>query len=204
MSVLPEDPYALLEQVKQGSEQAFDRFYQRYFPFVFRLALKWTNNPHEAEDVCHDVLLDLFQRPQIFDPQRGSMESFLAVKTKNKCFDLLRKRQKVAFQEPCEIELTKEKRGRLGQQSFANPTLEHVLSQEKKHMVRQALSKLPEGQRLAVYGSYVEQLPQRTLAEQLQKPLGTIKSLIRYGLRNMKKQLGQSAESHVGGERHGK
>lgn len=204
MSSLPRDPFVLLEQVKQGSEQAFDRFYQEYFPFVFRLALKLTKNPYEAEDVCHDILLDFFQRPHLFDPQRGSFESFLAVKTKNKCLDLLRKQQRIAFQEVQETDLMNDKQEKQGQHVSMNPTMHYVLMQEKRQMVHEALERIPTPQRLALYGAYIEERSQRVLAEQLKKPLGTIKSLIRYGLKNMKKHLGPYNDPQAGGDRHGK
>ena len=50
-------------------------------------------------------------------------------------------------------------------------------------------SGIPPLQRMAVYGSYVERRSHREMAELLNRPVGTVKSLIRYGIHNVRRRL---------------
>lgn len=202
MSPVAEDSRLLLEEVSQGSEAAFDLFYETYFPLVFGIALKMMKNRYEAEDVCQEVLLDILQRPHLYQSERGSLAAFLAVKTKHKCIDILRRKERHLYVE------TTETMGGIGQgrmnrlvssSSYAESPAEYLLVKEEREAVQKALRQIPEDQRLVLQGAYFEEQTQRYMAEQLNKPLGTIKSLIRYGLRNMRKQLGKYIGEQAGG-----
>lgn len=85
----------LLQQIKRGSKEAFAQFYDEYVEFVFRIALNTIDDRQEAEDVCHDVFLEVYQKPESYDPARGSVAAWLAVKTRSRCLDRLRKKKPV-------------------------------------------------------------------------------------------------------------
>lgn len=205
-----EDLRHLLKKVKEGSQQAFDLFYETYFPLVFGVAMKMMKNKYEAEDVCQEVLLDFLQRPHLYQEERGSVEAFLAVKTRHKCLDILRRRERQVYVDTSETEELlgrHEQRGReahlAGSASLSPSPVEYVVMKERREALRQALHQIPEEQRVVLEGAYLEELTQRHLAEQLNKPLGTIKSLIRYGLKNMRRQLSKYAGEQAGGGRRG-
>jgi RNA polymerase sigma-70 factor (ECF subfamily) len=82
---------------------------------------------------------------------------------------------------------------------FEDPTLERTLSLELQEMVSQALERLPSSQRHVLQQVYFQGETQRAIATQMNRPLGTIKSLIRYGLKNMKKHLQQWEETGAEG-----
>ncbi|WP_158289423.1 RNA polymerase sigma factor [Paenibacillus flagellatus] len=170
----------LLLEIGTGSKEAFDRFYETYVPIMYRVAVRLTDNRMDAEDVVQDVLLDVLRRPEKYDPSRGTLEAWLLVKTKSKSLDALRKRSRTVPLGP--------HREQAPADTVPAPE-EALLLRAEAETVRSALRGIPALQREALYGAYFESMTHRELAERLNRPLGTVKSLVRYGLNNIKKQL---------------
>jgi RNA polymerase sigma-70 factor (ECF subfamily) len=182
----------LLEKIAEGSRTAFDRFYEKYAPVVYHIALRIVGNEAEAEDVSHDVFLEILQKPHQFDPKRGSVQAFLAVKTKSRSLDRLRKKRDLLVSRLEEAAL-KEKGAEF-----------YFLRQLEQQVILDALTHLPEEQRQAIIHFYFRGETQREIAAAMNKPLGSVKSLIRYGLRNLRKQkeLFHWMEAGRGEEQH--
>ncbi|GGE50032.1 RNA polymerase [Pullulanibacillus camelliae] len=178
MDKVEESEGALLRQISLGSTQAFDQFYETYFHYVYQLALKMTKNTCEAEDLCHDVFVEVFRQPKQFDSKRGSVKAWLAIKTKSRYIDRQRKvKRSQAYLESLDP-------------VYKEPAIDEVVLQHiDRERVLKAMHKLPDIQKKAVYGKYFNYQTQKELAAMMDKPIGTVKSLIRYGLNNLRKQL---------------
>jgi len=68
-------------------------------------------------------------------------------------------------------------------------TEDEVLTQETQHVVRKALSGLPQEQRDAVTMAFFDGLTHMEIAERLMMPLGTIKTRIRLGMKRLQEAL---------------
>lgn len=161
------------------SLQWFNDLYQQNIPNLYKIALYILQDPVEAEDLCHDVFLEVIQNPEQFDPGRGSVQAWLAVKTKSRAIDRLRKRKQLNLQklpEPAAV-------------PPVDPTAESVLLKLAKENLHESLKRLPKSQREALAATYFYSFRQREWAAQTGYPLGTVKSLIHYGLRNIRKQF---------------
>jgi len=169
---------ALLRKMGLGSTQAFDQFYEMYFQYVYQMALRMTKNTCEAEDLCHDVFVDVFRHAQQFDSGRGSVRVWLTIKIKSRYIDRLRKTKR--SQDYIES---------LNLDHREPATDEVVLQNMDREQILKAMHQLPDIQKKAVYGKYFKYQTQKELAALMDKPIGTIKSLIRYGLSNLRKQL---------------
>ena len=64
------------------------RLYDMYAQDVFRLALSYLYNSHDAEDICHSVFLTLVEKDITLFP--GSEKAWLLKCTANACKDLLK------------------------------------------------------------------------------------------------------------------
>lgn len=187
----------LLGLVREGSLQAFDRFYERAAPFIVGIARKLLGERMEAEDVCHDVLLAVISEPARYDPSRGSVEAWLAVLTKSKCVDRLRKRSRIVLER-------EEPAGLSADVPSTGQTEQRVLRKLEREALRRAMGELPGMQRRTIAAAFYEYRSQRDLAEAWQVPIGTVKSRVRYGLNHLRKameRLGWTGEK--GGERDG-
>jgi len=67
----------LLGRMMAGDEDAFTTLYRRRQSGVFRFALQMTGSRAVAEDVTQDVFMVLIREGGRFDPDRGSLASFL-------------------------------------------------------------------------------------------------------------------------------
>lgn len=171
--------YYLLLDMAQGSREAFNRFYQLYSDYVFRIAFNVIGEQLTAEDVCHDIFLDVFQNADQYSPKRGSVEAWLAIKTKSRAIDHLRKKKPLLIDRFEAILMSYEK---------DQPAEVAALSKMEHEIILAALNHIPKAQREVIYGAYFEGKTQKELAEKFKRPLGTIKSLVRYGLNHLRKQ----------------
>jgi len=160
--------------------KSFEQFYEEYSHFVYQLALQIVKKKEDAEDICHDVFLEISKNPNSYDPSRGSIEAWLAIKTKSRSFDQLRRKK---------YRLQYDEQNRFFTVETTERVEENVFRQLEKEALLHALKRIPKLQQLAVYENFFNQRSHRQLAEELNRPLGTIKSLIRYGLKNLRKQL---------------
>ena len=67
--------------------------YDRYSSVVYAVALRVLGDTGAAEDVLQEVFLQLWRKPSAFDAARGSLRTWLAVITRNRAIDSLRKRR---------------------------------------------------------------------------------------------------------------
>jgi RNA polymerase sigma factor (sigma-70 family) len=174
------DEAYLLQKMKSGSKEAFELVYENYIHFIYKIAYSVLKDQKEAEDLCHDIFIEMMEKIYEYDQSRGSLKAWLAVKTKSRSIDKLRKKKAILVDEYEEF-VTKH-RG-----SHSN-TEDNVISNIQKNVLKDALDDLPVEQRQVLEKAYFEGRTQRELANQLKKPLGTIKSLVRYGLNNLRKQ----------------
>jgi RNA polymerase sigma-70 factor (ECF subfamily) len=174
----------LLREMEQGSIAAFECFYETYAAFVLQIAMSITGNRMDAEDLCHDVMLEAWKQASTYDRSRGSVEAWLALKTKSRCVDAIRRRKRweekaVRLFDPLKTKM--------------DSTEETALARISYSHLRAALKHIPLKQRDALYGAYIEGMSHSELASRMNQPLGTVKSFLRYGLKALRKQL-SSAE----------
>src|SRR5690349_21589354 len=84
---------ALVAGMRQGSEDSLAQLYDRYSPLVYSVALRVLGDTGAAEDLLQEVFMQLWRNPSLFDSSRGSLGSWLAVISRNRAIDVLRKRK---------------------------------------------------------------------------------------------------------------
>ncbi|QGH33380.1 sigma-70 family RNA polymerase sigma factor [Gracilibacillus salitolerans] len=171
------DDYLLLEQMCVGNQEAFDQFYQRYHQYIFQIAYKVLANRPEAEDLTQEVFIEIYQRCDQYQVSRGSVKAWIAVKVRSRAIDRLRKKPEVLADKLEDI-ITN-----------SSPSADQfVIKKMEKDLLQAALLKLPLSQQQAIYHMYYDQFTQKEIAVKSNRPLGSVKSSIRYGLQNLKKQ----------------
>ncbi len=167
--------------LKMGNASALGVFYDRYGGIVYRLALKILADPEGAEDLTQEVFLTLWQKKN-YDPQRGSLNSFLMTMTRSRAIDRIRS-------QGAKLRSTE----RWGQNLEAAPMppspLELTSISERAQRVREAMQNLPESQRRVLEMAYYAGMSQSEIAEKLNAPLGTVKTQGRQGLIKLKRLL---------------
>ena len=170
---------ALVLGIARYRNDALAEAYRRHAGPVFGLARRLLNDQARAEEVVQEVFLRLWSAPDRFDPDRGSLRSYLLAHCHGRSVDMIR---------------ADSARRRREETEFAVPIpspdlIEEVWDVALSGFVRDALSELSEGERVAIEQAYFGGRTYREVAEMLGEPEGTIKSRIRSGLRRLRDQL---------------
>lgn len=171
---------ALVVAIGRWREDALAEAYRRHAGAVFGLARRVLNDPTRAEEIVQEVFLRLWNAPDRFDPERGSLRSFLLAQTHGRAVDLLRSETSRRDREQREARSAAE----------AGYDIEHeVWDLAVADRVKEALATLPDDERQAIQLAYFAGHTYREVATLLDAPEGTVKSRIRVGLKRMRGEL---------------
>ena len=73
--------------------QSIAEICQSHHDFMLRTAYRILRDWHAANDCCQEIFIKLMTGKIRYDPDRGSIETFLKVVVKNYCLDLLKSQQ---------------------------------------------------------------------------------------------------------------
>ncbi len=172
---------ALMVAIGRYREDALAEAYRRHGGAVYGLARRLLRNQALAEEVTQEVFTRLWDRPERFDPDRGSLRAFLMADSHGRSVDLIRAEDARRNREARDARLLP---------AAAPIDLEQqVWSQLASEQVRAALGKLKDDERQVIELAYFGGQSYRQVAASLDQPEGTVKSRIRTGLRRLRIEL---------------
>jgi RNA polymerase sigma-70 factor (ECF subfamily) len=167
---------SLINRVLGNDQSAMAEIFDRYGSLVYSVALRILRDPGQAEDVLQEILLQVWRNPSKFANGRGSLPAWLAVVTRNRSIDLLRKRRPL---EP------------FGDLIVASP--ENLASEVERNTmiekVRNVMKNLPAEQQRLVELAFFEGMTHSEIAVRTGEPLGTVKTRIRTALASLRKGI---------------
>jgi len=170
----------LVVAVGRYRQEALAEAYRRHAGAVFALSRRLLVDRTLAEEVVQEVFLRLWHQPDKFDPERGSLRSYLLAQSHGRAVDILRSEVSRRQREQRDARATAE----------ADYDIEHaVVDLAVGDEVREAMSVLPAGERAAIELAYFGGHTYREVATLLDEPEGTVKSRIRSGLRRLRTVL---------------
>ena len=165
---------SLVARIAVGDERALQMVYERYSPLVYGLSRRVTASTAHAEEITQEVFVYLWQNPDRFDAERGTLRAFLGAVAHRRSVDEVRRNTRRVAREDL-----------IGGDATNLDMIEisdGVERSQTAERVRAAVSSLPEQQREAVLLAYFGGFTFRQVAEQLGIPEGTAKSRLRLGL----------------------
>jgi RNA polymerase sigma-70 factor (ECF subfamily) len=170
------DPDApLVLAMARGDKEALAELYDRYAFQLMGLAIRIVRDRREAEDLLHDVFLEVWKSAKDFDPKRGRVRTWLTIRMRSRALDL-------------------QKSARVSRNAGDDALDRMVESTDTsgapdRDRVRRLLGDLPPDQRAVLELAYFEGLSCSEIATKLDVPIGTVKSRVAAALAKLRLAL---------------
>lgn len=174
-----EEDIQLVSAMARGDTQALAQLYDLHAPLLLALVRRIVARPEIAEDIVHDVFLEAWRRASDYDPERGSVRTWLALRARSRALDYKKSSavsRSVSLGEPRTMDAL------LGSVDDAS------LAPDRAR-IRAAILDLPEEQHRALVLGYFEGLSSSEIAERMNCPVGTVKSRVAAALTRLRSVL---------------
>ncbi len=171
----------LLVATASGDEAAFEVLVGRIRPQALRVARGVVRDPAMAEEVAQEVLTEVWQKADRFDPDRGTVVGWVATLARRRGVDRVRSEQAGRNRD--------DRVARRNQERDFDVVADEVEVRLEHWQVRRALADLSDRQREAIELAYFGGHTYRDVARVLGIPEGTAKSRLRDGLLRLRESL---------------
>ena len=172
---------ALLERLARGTdEQALSELYDRYQALMYGLALRITRDSAMAQDAVQEAFVGVWRNASRYSEGKASVRTWMLSITHHRSIDLIRRRRATSALPEDDAPGA----------AFTVPDVwPEVVRAVDAAAVRSALTTLPDPQRQAIEMAYFDGFTQTEIADKTGAPLGTVKSRVRLGLLQLRREL---------------
>jgi RNA polymerase sigma-70 factor, ECF subfamily len=166
----------LITRVGDGDRNAFETLYRRYSRPVFGLALRRLGDRGRAEDAVQETFASVWRAARSYRPERGPGAPWLYAVARNAIVDNGRVRR----EPPVE---------RADEGAEEETPLDRTESGWVAWRVHRSLAELPPNERIVIELAYWGGRSQSEIADELDIPLGTVKTRTRTALARLADSL---------------
>jgi RNA polymerase sigma-70 factor (ECF subfamily) len=173
----------LIRSLVRKDRVSLRELFGRLAPMMLAVASRILRRREDAEDVVNEVFLELFNRPEAYSADRGSVQTYLLLVTRSRAIDRLRRR--IARD-------ARESGGPTPIEEVASKSLapgEDLERDEIRTRVASVVRDLPSDERDALEQAFYNGLSHAEIAKQSNVPLGTVKGRVRRALVRLRDRL---------------
>ena len=178
-----ESDEALMARIADGDRAAAGLLMQRRLPRIIGLANRMLNDPVAAEDIAQETFIRVWKAAPRWEAGRAQVSTWMSRIAINLCHDRRRKHREVL------PETLPERR---------DPTLDQegtVVRTETQNRVAEAMTQLPERQKLAMELVHFQEMSNIDAAETMSVSVEALESLLARGRRKLRSILiGEATE----------
>lgn len=174
----------LHRRLSGGDRAAFEELYRRYSAAAYGLALRVTAQQALAQEVVQDAFLALWRAPEAYDPSRGIFRSFFLSLVHHRAVDTVRREERLRKRTERASNLEP-----VTGEDVAEGVVEGSYMVLRRKEVREALETLSQEQRTVLEMAYFGGYTQARIAEELQIPIGTVKTRTLAAMRKLRTTL---------------
>jgi RNA polymerase sigma-70 factor (ECF subfamily) len=168
---------ALAVAIGRWREDALAEAFRRHAGAVYGLAQRVLRDAAAAEEIVQEVFLRLWNAPDRYDPERGSLRSYLLAQAHGRAVDQLRSETS---------RRRREERDAVRSAAVGADVERDVMDLTEAAHLKEAVLALPVEERRAIELAYFGGHTYREVAVMLAEPEGTVKSRIRSGLQRLR------------------
>lgn len=178
----------VLARIARGDETAMGELYNRTSGPIFRLACRLLRDAGAAEEVVHDVYMQVWRKAAEFNPARGTPTAWLLVIARSRASDRLRSRRAYQYEQTLDDAPSTAF-------SIESKLEQSLICGQSAQYLQNALSHLPEQQQRLIEMGFFQGLSHQEIADKTGQPLGTVKTRIRSGISRLRDSLTSSGMS---------
>jgi RNA polymerase sigma-70 factor (ECF subfamily) len=162
----------------QGDRQAITLLYKNYSGSLFGIVSRMIPSKEVAEEVLQDVFVKVWDNADKYDPTKGKLFTWLAQVTRNTALDKVRSAGYKKGQKTDNIET-----------SVSVFATHADTSQIQDSGLRKVIESLDQNYRTLIDYAYFQSYSQSEIAEELNMPLGTVKTRMRAAMNELRNLL---------------
>jgi RNA polymerase sigma-70 factor (ECF subfamily) len=174
----------LMEAVVNRKSEALECIYMRYESLLRAVILGVIGDESEVDDILHDVLLQLWEQGDRYNPSERGLRGLLVTLARRRALDRLRRR--AAYRRATEG-LKNEVDNPLVNE--ITTTTSHLENSDLSLLLGRMIQFLPEAQKEVIHLTFFKGLSQREIARQRRISLGTVKTRLHLAQRKLYKFL---------------
>ena len=174
----------LVDLGKYRDRQLFVRLYDYFAPRLKNHLIRKGAHADVAEELVQETMLSVWRHCDSYNPDKAAVSTWIFRIARNLWIDRMRK-EKPGFTVPMDV--------------YPEMGFEPSDAPADSDKLVQAISNLPHQQSQLVYKVYFEGKSHREIADDMDIPLGSVKSGLRLAFDKLRKQIGQAGQS-TGGE----
>lgn len=187
------DDEILIRRAQGGDRSSFDALIAKYSTRAYQFAFRLTRNPEEASDVVAEGFVRVYSAIQNFKGQSAFTTWLFRIMTN--CFLDIRKKEKTRAATSIETGMSTSE-GEVELQIEDDSPSPYLTTEKSEREVRfeNAVSKLPEYQRVMIVMYHAEMMSYEEIAASLDLPIGTVKSRLNRARLTLRDLLQKDAE----------
>ena len=172
----------LIERMTRGDRSALATLYQRHAASLLAVARCILHDRPDAEDVIHDVFLEVWRNCGSYSDARASVRTWLIMRARSRALDRLRANNR------------RNAAGRSADPGLDVPKQPSDVMLHDKQRLLSALAHVPEPQQGVIMLAYFEGLSTAEISARLGIPTGTVKSRTHAAIKTLRSVLGLEDE----------
>ena len=163
---------------KDRDEMAFSEIFDFFAPKVNAYFIQNRINFEGSEELTQEVLSTVWVKSNQYDSTKSALSTWIFTIARNKKIDFLRKNSKINFKEEDIREFL-----------YQDREVDLIEENEAKKQIERINNELDEQQKIMIKMNFFENKSHKKIADELEIPLGTVKSRIRNILTKMQEFL---------------
>ena len=172
----------LIKVAVSQDKEAFKELFTHFAPRIKGFFQGQGSSSDKADEVVQEAMVNVWRKSHLFDPTKAKASTWIFTVARNARIDLLRKenRPEPDFTDPSFF-------------TDSEPQPDEIYERDNEaQRLQVVLAQLPEEQSKVLRLAFFEQKAHAEIAEELELPLGTVKSRIRLAFKRLRKELGEN------------